>query len=138
MPTVACAWDLVPSLKCLNPSDELLKIASDLVESGQREAHIETAYIAPGSPWENAYVESFNGKLRDEMLNPELFTSLAEAKLLASEYHDEYNHRRPHSALGYQTPAEFAAVQLASGSAPLRPRQAVRQPHPITLISTGT
>jgi transposase InsO family protein len=102
------------------------------------EAHIETAYIAPGSPWENAYVESFNGKLRDEMLNRELFTSLAEAKLLASEYRDEYNHRRPHSALGYQTPAEFAAAQLASGSATLRPRQAVRQPQPITLISTGT
>ena len=101
-------------------------------------AGVETAYIAPGSPWENAYIESFNGKLRDEMLNRELFTSLAEAKLLTSEYRDEYNHRRPHSALGYQTPAEFAAVQLASGSATLRPRQAVRQPKPITLISTGT
>jgi putative transposase len=100
------------------------------------EAGIETAYIAPGSPWENAYVESFNGKLRDELLNRELFTSLAEAKLLASEYRAQYNHRRPHSALGYQTPAEFAAVQLASGSATLRLRQAVRQPD--TLISTGT
>ena len=52
------------------------------------------------------------------MLNRELFTSLAEAKLLASEYRDEYNHRRPHSALGYQTPAEFAAAQFTSGSAP--------------------
>jgi transposase InsO family protein len=102
------------------------------------EAGIETAYIAPGSPWENAYVESFNGKLRDELLNRELFTSLAEAKLLASEYRAHYNHRRPHSALGYQTPAEFAAVQLASGSATLRLRQAVRQPQPDTLISTGT
>lgn len=102
------------------------------------EAHVETAYIAPGSPWENAYVESFNGKLRDELLNRELFASLAEAKLLASQYRDEYNRRRPHSALGYMTPAEFAAVQLASGSATLRRRQAVPQPQPITLISTGT
>jgi transposase InsO family protein len=49
------------------------------------EAHVENAYIAPGSPWENAYVESINGKLRDELLNRELFDSLAEAKLLASE-----------------------------------------------------
>ena len=82
------------------------------------EAHIETAYIAPGSPWENAYVESFNGKLRDEMLNRELFTSLAEAKLLASEYRDEYNHRRPHSALGYQTPPSSPPHSLPR--APLR------------------
>ena len=89
-----------------------------LAHSVQRwlaDAGIETAYIAPGSPWENAYVESFNGKLRDELLNRELFTSLAVAKLLATEYRAQYNHRRPHSALGYQTPAEFAAVQLASG-----------------------
>ncbi len=98
------------------------------------EQRIETAYVAPGSPWENGYIESFNGKLRDELLHRELFTSLAEAKMLASEYRDEYNHRRPHSSLGYKTPAEFAAVQLASGSATLHLRQAARHPQPNTLI----
>jgi len=108
------------------------------VQGWLAEVGIETAYIAPGSPWENAYVESFNGRLRDELLNRELFTSLAEAKLLAREYREQYNHRRPHSALGYRTPAEFAAVQPASGSATLRLRQAERQPQPQTLIATGT
>jgi transposase InsO family protein len=98
------------------------------------EKRIETGYVAPGSPWENGYIESFNGKLRDELLNRELFTGLAEAKMLASEYRDEYNHRRPHSSLGYQTPAEFAAAQLASGSATLHLRQAARHPLPNTLI----
>jgi len=101
------------------------------------EAGVETAYIAPGSPWENAYVESFHGKLRDELLGREIFTGLPEAKLPATDYRQHYNHRRPHSALGYQTPAEFAAAQLASGSATLRLRQAGRQPQPDTLISTG-
>jgi len=102
------------------------------------EAGVETAYIAPGSPWENAYVESFNGKMRDELLDRELFTSLIEAKLLASAYRDEYNLRRPHSALGYKTPAEFAALQSASGSATLHLRQNVTHPQPNTLISSGT
>jgi transposase InsO family protein len=86
------------------------------------EAYVETAFIAPGSPWENADVESCNGKLRDELLTRELFTSLAEAKLLVSEYCDEYNHGRPHSALRYQTPGESAVIQLAPGSATLRRR----------------
>jgi len=98
------------------------------------EERIETAYVAPGSPWENGYIESFNGKLRDELLHRELFTSLAEAKMLASAYRDEYNHHRPHSALGYKTPAEFAAAQLASGSATLHLRQAARHPQTNTLI----
>ena len=70
---------------------------------------MQTLYIEPGSPWENAYVESFNGKLEDELLGRELFTSLAEAKVLVEQYRLEYNHARPHSSLAYQTPAEFAA-----------------------------
>ncbi len=73
-----------------------------------RQLGVGTLFIAPGSPWENAYVESFNSKAGDELLDLELFTSLAEAQYLAREYRDEYNHRRPHSSLGYRTPAEFA------------------------------
>jgi len=67
-----------------------------------------TAYIEPGSPWENPFIESFNGKLRDELLNVEAFESLLEAQVLAEDYRIEYNTYRPHSSLGQLTPAEFA------------------------------
>ena len=71
-------------------------------------------YIRPGAPWENAFGESFNGKLRDECLNLELFTSLAEARVVIGDYREHYNQRRPHSSLGYSTPAEFAAACRAA------------------------
>jgi hypothetical protein len=78
---------------------------------------VQTLYIEPGSPWENAYVESFNGKLEDELLGREIFTSLREAKVLVEQYRLEYNHERPHSSLDYQTPAEFAAsCEVANGA----------------------
>jgi transposase InsO family protein len=72
--------------------------------------HAQTLYIAPGAPWENGYAESFHSRLRDELLNVEEFANLAEARILAERWQSEYNHRRPHSALGYRTPAEFAAA----------------------------
>jgi transposase InsO family protein len=72
-------------------------------------AGVQTLYIAPGAPWENGYAESFHSRLRDELLNAELFTSLREAQLLAKEWQCDYNHNRPHSALAYRTPAEFAS-----------------------------
>jgi putative transposase len=68
-----------------------------------------TVYIEPGSPWENAYVESFNGRVRDELLNIEEFGSLTEARLVVEAWRIEYNTYRPHSSLGRFTPAEFAA-----------------------------
>jgi putative transposase len=77
---------------------------------------VETLYIEPGAPWENGWAESFHGKLRDELLNAELFTSVLEAKVLTEAYRVEFNQRRPHSALGYRTPAAFAAG--LGGSAP--------------------
>ena len=67
-----------------------------------------TAYIEPGSPWENPFIESFNGKLRDELLNVEAFETVLEAQVLAEDFRIEYNTYRPHSALGQLTPAEFA------------------------------
>lgn len=82
---------------------------------------IEPRYIQPGSPWENGYVESFNSRLRDELLERESFSSLLEARVLIENWRDEYNERRPHSALGYVTPAAFAARDGTSGSATLRP-----------------
>jgi putative transposase len=68
-----------------------------------------TIYIEPGSPWENPYVESFNGRARDELLNIEEFGSLFEARVIVESWRIEYNSLRPHSALGGLTPAEFAA-----------------------------
>lgn len=72
-------------------------------------AGVGTLYIEPGAPWENGYAESFHGRLRDELLNLEVFADLPEAKTLATRWQEDYNHRRPHSSLGYATPAAFAA-----------------------------
>jgi transposase InsO family protein len=69
---------------------------------------IRTLYIEPGSPWENAYSETFISRFGDELLKREVFADLLEAKVLVEDYRDHYNHHRPHSALGYRTPAEFA------------------------------
>jgi len=69
----------------------------------------KTCFIEPGSPWQNAYIESFNSRFRDEFLNLELFTSLLDAKVLGEEHRYKYNHQRPHSSLGDLTPAEFAS-----------------------------
>ena len=94
------------------------------------DARVNTLYIAPGSPWENGYAESFHGRLRDELLEGELFTCLAEAKMLSGQWRLEYNHRRPHSSLGYVAPAVFAASLAgpAVGASPLpAPRPAKRQ-----------
>jgi len=66
---------------------------------------VSPLFIEPGSPWENGYVESFNGKLRDELLNGELFSTLHEAQVLIERWRRQYNTRRPHSALGYRPPA---------------------------------
>jgi len=83
---------------------------------------VQTLYIAPGAPWENAYRESLNSRLRDELLNRELFTSVLETKVMTEDYRQEYNQRRPHSALGYQTPAAFAATCRSLGALPPDPR----------------
>jgi transposase InsO family protein len=77
----------------------------------------KTLFITPGSPWENAYSESFNSRLRDELLNGELFTSLAEARTLVKAYSREHNEERPHSSLGGRTPQEFAEAWRASNHA---------------------
>jgi transposase InsO family protein len=72
----------------------------------------KTLYSEPGSPWENGYCESFNGKLRDECLNGEIFYSLKEAQIVIEQWRVEYNTRRPHSALGYRPPAPAAYSPL--------------------------
>jgi putative transposase len=71
---------------------------------------VKTLFIERGSPWENGYIESFNGKLRDELLNREIFTTLAEASILIEGWRKEYNQEQPHSALNYRPPAPEAIV----------------------------
>ena len=71
---------------------------------------VKTLFIEPGSPWENGYIESFNGKLRDELLNCEVFYTLTEAKVLIEQWRREYNQVRPHSSLGYRPPAPEARI----------------------------
>jgi putative transposase len=75
-----------------------------------RRSGTQTSYIEPGSPWENPYIESFNGRVRDELLNVEEFTSLTVAQVVVEAWRIEYNTYRPHSALGGRTPAEYAAT----------------------------
>jgi transposase InsO family protein len=65
---------------------------------------VKTLFIEPGSPWENGYIESFNGKFRNELLNGEIFYTLEEARIIIARWRDHYNHKRPHSALGYKPP----------------------------------
>ena len=73
---------------------------------------VKALFIEPGSPWENGYIESFNGKLRDELLNREIFTTLTEAKVLIAGWRREYNQVRPHSSLGYRPPAPEAKIPI--------------------------
>ena len=87
-------------------------------------------YIERGSPWENGYCESFNGKLRDEFLNGEIFYSLKEAQILTERWRVEYNTERPHSALGYKPPAPQAILPKQQGHGDME--NAARFPHPHT------
>ena len=90
---------------------------------------VKTLYIEPGAPWENAYSETFISRMRDELLERELFVNLKEAQVLLEDYRDHYNHRRPHGALGYLTPAEFAAIEALRGqsSVPSEQLQSVQR-----------
>ena len=101
-------------------SDNGPEFVSKVVQSWLEYANVKTLYVAPGSPWENGYVESFNGKFRDELLNRELFLSLDELRYVVNRWRMDYNHYRPHSSLDYMAPAAFAKKCLDQGSATLR------------------
>jgi len=90
----------------------------------------KTLYIEPGSPWENGYCESFNGKLRDECLNGEIFYSLKEAQVVIEQWRVQYNTVRPHSSLGYRPPAPEAILPKQPGHGDVE--NAPRFPHPHT------
>ena len=91
-------------------SDNGSEFTATAVRDWLERLDVKTAYIEPGSPWENGYIESFNGKLRDELLNGEIFDTLLEAKVLIERWRKEYNEIRPHSALGYVPPAPEGVI----------------------------
>ncbi|MDP2062953.1 MAG: transposase, partial [Phaeovulum sp.] len=111
------------------------ELTSNAILKWCAENRIEWHYIAPGKPMQNGFVESFNGRMRDEFLNETLFHNIAHARDLIAAWTTDYNTQRPHSALGYQTPAGFAlhlttaiarpAAQLESSA-----RRAIAQPAP--------
>src|SRR6201995_5573558 len=86
-------------------SDNGAEMTAKVVRSWLAGLGTKTLYIEPGSPWENGYCESFNGKLRDECLNQEIFYSLKEARIVIEQWRNQYNTVRPHSSLGYRPPA---------------------------------
>lgn len=96
-------------------SDNGPEFVAKKIQRWLNQAKVGTLYIRKASPWENGYVESFNGKLRDELLNRELFLSLAEARYVLDDWRLDYNHRRPHSGIGWQTPAAYAASWTNAG-----------------------
>ncbi|TIL87773.1 MAG: IS3 family transposase [Mesorhizobium sp.] len=108
-------------------SDNGSEFTSNAILAWADQSRVEWHYIAPGKPMQNGLIESFNGRLRDELLNETLFTSLAQARVAIALWHADYNTARPHSQIAWQTPAEFAstfnprrslALRYAKGSAP--------------------
>ncbi len=98
-------------------SDNGPEFVARVVREWMHRLGVETLFIEPGSPWENGYIESFNGKLRDELLNGEIFYTLFEARVLIAAWRRHYNQVRPHSSLGYRPPAPEAAPGPLIGAA---------------------
>ncbi len=119
-------------------SDNWPEFIADAVRKWLRQKQVGTLYIEPGSPWENGYIESFNGKLRDEILNREVFYSVKEATVIVESWRLEYNNHRPHSGLGYMTPAGFAASCIASASPAAQLQQHTTGRVDNSLIKCGT
>jgi putative transposase len=101
-------------------SDNGTEFTSNAILNWAEEAKVEWHYIAPGKPMQNGFIESFNGKLRDEKLNDTLFTTLHQARVELSHWRNDYNQHRPHSRLGWLTPSEFAKTAKAMDAPALR------------------
>ncbi|MBM0171440.1 IS3 family transposase [Altererythrobacter sp. C41] len=119
-------------------SDNGTELTSNAVLSWCGEIGVEWHYIAPGKPMQNGHVESFNGRMRDELLNETLFLSLDHARAEIAAWVEDYNGERPHSALGYETPAAFAAELQKQWPAPLRPTGSAAQPIASTALMRKT
>jgi len=112
-------------------SDNGAEFTAKIVRKWLSRMGVQTLFIEPGSPWENGYIESFNGKLRDELLNLEQFDTLWEAQVLIERWRKEYNHIRPHSALGYKPPVPETLTPFlqAYEATPLRPVKRLDSSH---------
>jgi putative transposase len=119
-------------------SDNGPEFIADAIKRWLAKNHVETLYIEPGSPWENGYIESFNGKLRDEVLDREVFHSVKEAKVLVEGWRLEYNNHRPHSSLDYMSPAVFAGSCILSASPTAQPKEYRTKNVDNSLIQCGT
>ncbi|MAO04718.1 MAG: IS3 family transposase [Citromicrobium sp.] len=119
-------------------SDNGTELTSNAVLAWCGEIGVEWHYIAPGRPMQNGYVESFNGRMRDELLNETLFLSMAHARVEIAAWVDDYNRERPHSSLGYATPAAFAAELDKQWPASLRPTGSATQPIASTALMRET
>jgi transposase InsO family protein len=97
-------------------SDHGTEFTSNAILAWSKDHRVEWHYIAPGKPMQNGYVESFNGPMRNELLNESLFFGLDHARSAIVKWREDFNTARPHSSLGYQTPAAFAEVFTATGS----------------------
>lgn len=97
-------------------SDNGSEFVAETVRTWLQRVGVGTLFIEPGSPWENGYIESFNGKFRDELLNGEIFDTIMEAKVITERWRNTYNKIRPHSSLGYRPPAPetYYPLQLAN------------------------
>jgi len=95
-------------------SDNGTEFAARAVRKWLASLGVRALFIEPGSPWENGYIESFNGKMRDELLDREIFSTLTEAKVLIEQWRRQYNQVRPHSSLGYRPPAPEAIMAVAT------------------------
>ena len=120
-------------------SDNGSELTSNAILAWADQSRVAWHYIAPGKPMQNAFIESFNGRLRDELLNETLFTSPAQARVALGCWRADYNGSRPHSRLGWKTPSEFAfsfhprrdlALRYAKGSAPAPVAHTARQGSP--------
>lgn len=98
-------------------SDNGPEFVADILREWLHRLDVGTLFIEPGSPWENGYIESFNGKLRDELLNGEIFDTLTEARVVTERWRKFYNTQRIHSSLGYRPPAPESFYQLRLANA---------------------
>jgi putative transposase len=123
-------------------SDNGTELTSNAVLAWRGEVGVEWHYIAPGKPMQNGYVESFNGRMRDELLNETLFLSLDHARVVIAAWAQDYNQERPLSSLGYETPEAFAAELDKQWPASLRPTgsaaQAIAYPAPMRNKAAGS